>query len=104
MSPGARRAITQIEQGKTDITVRSRKEAEEVLSRFPDLVETGGWGFDMIKSLLDNKKANTFHWDVEFGEDGYLLHHQPLNPHSTTPHLQLELKTRGTFRIFFTKE
>ena len=79
--------------------MRSRKEAEEVLRRFPDLIETGSWGFDMIKSLLD-KKANTFHWDVEFGEDGCLLYHQPTNPHATTPHLQLEFEN-ATVRIFF---
>src|SRR5215472_16782481 len=48
LSPGARGAIKQIEHGQTDITVRSRKEAEEVLTRFPDLVDTGDWGFDMI--------------------------------------------------------
>jgi hypothetical protein len=41
----------------------------------------------------------TYHWDDEFGADGFLKEHAPSNPHTTIPHLQIHTTTgviRGT--------
>ena len=38
--------------GEDDVTLASRKEADEVLRQFPDLLDTGDWGWSMIQELL----------------------------------------------------
>jgi hypothetical protein len=104
LSPGARRAMAKIDRGETDIQVGSRAEAEEILSQYPDYVDTGDWGFPMIKTLLRDGKNATFHWDDVFGEDGFLLHPGQDNPHGDLPHLQLHLGDGATVRVFFARE
>lgn len=100
LSLEARRAIKDIEEGKATIHVRSKAEAAEVLSQFPEMVDTGDWGWGMVKQFLpgQNKKP-AFHWDDTFGPDGDLLHHTG-TPHAREPHLQLELR-ESTVRVFF---
>jgi hypothetical protein len=103
LSAKARKAIRDIERGKDDVHVDTRQQAEEVLSWFPELVDTGDWGWPMIKGLLKDSKKNTYHWDEVFAPDGYLVGHAPPNDHGTWRHLQLHID-RETFRIRFGKE
>lgn len=104
LSPGARRAIQRLEAGETEVTVASKAEALEVLSQYPNFVDTSNWGWEMIKGLLGTKRGDTFHWDDVFGTDGRILFHGPENIHGTIPHLQLEYSDKSSRRIFFPKE
>jgi hypothetical protein len=104
LSPKARRIVEKIDRGIAEgLEVSSRSEAVEVLRSFPGLVETGDWGWPMIKGLLSKSKKGTFHWDDMFGPDGVIKHHPPDHADGKRRHLQLHLDKK-TFRIFFGKE
>ncbi len=103
LSAEAQRALQRLDQGEAEIRVSSRAIAEEMLSQFPDYVETESLRFKEIKRLFDGKER-TFHWDDVFGDDGRLLNHDAPNPHAEVPHLQLHPKKRNVLRIFFPTE
>lgn len=45
-------------------------------------------------------KANTYHWDTEVGNDGWLLGHSLDNPDGAMPHLQIHPASGKEIRIF----
>lgn len=104
LSLEAHKTIRRINRGEGEIAVGSRAVAEEVLSQYPELAETSNWGWPMIKSLLKDGKRLTFHWDDEFGPDGFLVNHGPDNPHRDVPHLQFERQKGKIVRVFFPKD
>lgn len=100
LSREAEQAMRAIRGGQDEINVSSRAVAEEVLGQHPALVETPHWPPTRTRALFARDFENTFHWDVEVGPDGRLLHHPGPGPHGATPHLQLELSDGRTVRIF----
>ncbi len=103
LSAEAQRAIRKLDQGEAEIHVSSRTVAEEILSQFPDYIETEDLRFNEIKRLFRSKE-DTFHWDDVLGEDGRLLNHNATNPHAGVPHLQLHPKKTKIIRILFPTE
>ncbi len=103
LSAEAQRALRKLDQGEAEIQVSSRAVVEEILSQFPDYVETENFRFKEIKQLFDSKEA-TFHWDDVFGEDGRLLNHDATNPHAEVPHLQIHPRKAKIIRILFPTE
>lgn len=104
LTPEAARAYRALMRGDEVVYVKTRAEAEAILGHFDGLVDTGGWGWPQIKRLLARKKEDTYHWDVEFGADGYLVGHDVGCGHADVAHLQISLRRDGpltTLRIEF---
>ncbi|MEQ8272764.1 MAG: hypothetical protein RMA76_44000 [Deltaproteobacteria bacterium] len=89
LSAEAARAYRALMRGDDVVYVKTRAEAEAIVGQFEGLVDTGGWGWPQIKRLLALKKRETYHWDVDFGSNGYLLGHDPRCGHADVAHVQL---------------
>ena len=96
----------QLDLGATAVTVSSCSQAEELfLRKFQGDGYINVTGMDAmdVKNYLGNK-ANTYHWDDEFSEDGWLLHHGKDNLDGEKAHLQIHPKNGKVIRIFFDKK
>ncbi|MEQ9498748.1 MAG: hypothetical protein RIT81_17855 [Deltaproteobacteria bacterium] len=89
LSAEAARAYRALMREDDVVYVKTRAEAEAIVGQFEGLVDTGGWGWPQIKRLLTRKKRDTYHWDVDFGSNGYLLGHDPRCGHADVAHVQL---------------
>jgi hypothetical protein len=100
LSREAQRVLKEIDNGNLGPKVSSRRIAEEVLTQFPDYVDTKNWEMWQIKGLLAEKKRRTFHWDDEFDTNGRLKNHDDVHQE---PHLQLHDGGDRTIRVWFRK-
>lgn len=90
LSAEATRAYRALMRGDDVVYVKTRAEAEAIVGQFEGLVDTGGWGWPQIKRLLRRKKEDTYHWDVEFGADGWLVGHDRKCGHADIAHVQID--------------
>lgn len=111
-SKAVRDALEVLRNGATEVTVKSRQEAEEVfVQRYLGhgyRNTTGFIGKDTTKADFESyfgKNPGTYHWDVELDpETGRVIGHGLDNVHGSMPHLQVhELPAQGgkVIRIFF---
>ena len=96
-------AADQLTNGAKSVTVNSKSEAEEL---FLNLYQSDGYTNTTGMDAMDVKnmygtKANTYHWDTEAGNDGWLLGHSLDNPDGAMPHLQIHPVSGKEIRIFF---
>ncbi|MEQ9504102.1 MAG: hypothetical protein RIT81_45015 [Deltaproteobacteria bacterium] len=100
----AAKAFADMKRGREVVYVKTRAEAEAIVAQFPELVDTGGWGFKQIKNLLRQNKDDTVHWDVEFGPNDKIVMHNPKCDHADIAHVQFNStvgEVTGNFRIEF---
>ena len=93
LTGAAAKAYREIERGEDVVWVKTRAEAEAIVAQFPELADTGGWGWDLIKGLLPDGKRNTLHWDDVFDSQGYLVHHRRGCGHEQVMHVQLLVRS-----------
>ena len=82
--------------------MKSQSEAEELfLGHFQGfgLKNATGMGSTEAKNFFGK---NYYHWDNQFGKDGFLLNHSPTNIHSTIPHLQVHIDG-SVIRVFWSR-
>ena len=60
----------------------------------------GGMSGPEVKNLHGSKRK-TYHWDIEFDENGMLREHGSDNSHGALPHLQIHDEKGRIIRIFF---
>jgi RHS repeat-associated protein len=101
-SSTVRNAAKEISEGATDIYVKNRGQAEELLHNLytgKGFSNTSGWNPLEAKSWFRN--GGHYHWDDVFDSAGRLVGHGANNPHGAIPHLQIHDKGNRILRIFF---
>jgi hypothetical protein len=102
------RAIKDIKNGKSEVHVKTRQQAEEVLRE----LFTGGKehypnntnGMKMTEADGFYPNGRYYHWDEKFGPDGLLEHHSGTGRnahHGKKKHLQIHLEGGDRIYIFF---
>ncbi len=96
------RASKELLSGATNVTVKTREQAEELfLSLYQGKGFRNSSGFDGVgtKYYFGSKKG-TYHWDDVLDKDGRVIGHGP-GPHGEMKYLQIHDKSGAVIRIFF---
>lgn len=103
------RAIKEIQNGKTEVHVKTRQQAEEIFREL--FVGQKGKHYPNNSDGLMMSEADKFypngryyHWDEKFGSDGLLENHSGTGKnahHATKKHLQVHLEGGDRIYIFF---